>query len=82
MMITTNQVEGEATQRLVAVDGAELEFQRIKTAIHEELVESLDLSMIGQIDEEQLRSEIIRLAEELCRFRRKTLKDIDQQRMI
>ena len=82
MMITTNQVEGEARQRLIAVDGAELEFQRIKTAIHEELVESLDLSMIGRIDEEQLRAEIIRLAEELCRFRRKTLKDIDQQRMI
>jgi pilus assembly protein CpaF len=82
MMITTNQVEGDPRQRLVAVDEAELEFQRIKTAIHEELVESLDLSMIGRIDEEQLRSEIVRLAEELCRYRRKTLKDIDQQRMI
>ena len=70
---------GGGQQRL---NPADLEFQRLKTAIHEELVESLDLSTLGQINEEDLRSEIIRLAEELCRHRRKNLGDIDHQRMV
>jgi len=64
------------------VNAADLEFQRLKTAIHEELVESLDLSTLGQINEEDLRSEIIRLAKELCRHRRKNLGDIDHERMV
>ncbi|MDA1053210.1 MAG: CpaF family protein [Planctomycetota bacterium] len=64
------------------IDPQELEFQRMKTAIHEELVESLDLSMLGEISEPQLRQEIQRLAEELCRHRRKSLADIDQRRML
>ena len=54
----------------------------MKTAIHEELIESLDLSTLGQINEEELRSEIIRLATDLCRHRRKNLGDIDHERMV
>ncbi|MCO6456396.1 MAG: CpaF family protein [Pirellulaceae bacterium] len=64
------------------VDANELEFQRIKTAIHEELVESLDLSTLGTIEEDELRAEIRRLAEEICRFRRKSLADLDHPRML
>lgn len=83
-MITTEQDTqdprpGNGERR---IDEQELEFQRMKTAIHEELVESLDLSMLGEISEPQLRIEIQRLAEELCRHRRKSLADIDQQRML
>ena len=64
------------------VNTEELEFQRVKTAIHEELVESLDLSTLGTINEDELRSEICRLGEEICRFRRKTLPDLDQKRLL
>jgi pilus assembly protein CpaF len=71
-----------APSRPAQLDDKELEFQRIKTVIHEELVESLDLSTIGRIDEQQLRGEIVRLADELCRLRRKSLSEIDHRRMI
>jgi len=60
----------------------EVEFQRLKTAIHEELIESLDLSMISDIDEDLLREEIRRLAEEICRGLGKNLSEADHQRML
>jgi len=46
----------------------ERDFQRLKTVIHEELVESLDLSMVSQVDSEQLSRQIRGLAEEICRI--------------
>lgn len=64
------------------LDEQELEFQRIKTVIHEELVESLDLSTLGRVEESQLRGEIVRLADELCRLRRKALSESDHRRMV
>jgi pilus assembly protein CpaF len=81
-MITNNGPSSGTRTARPDVDPGELEFQRMKTAIHEELVESLDLSTIGQIEEQDLRSEIRRLAEELCRFRRKSLGTADHQRLI
>lgn len=63
-------------------ENGELEFQRLKTAIHEELVESLDLSTIGQISEQELLAEIRRLAQDICRERRKSISQQDQQRML
>jgi pilus assembly protein CpaF len=63
-------------------ENGELEFQRLKTAIHEELVESLDLSTIGQISEQELLAEIRRLAQDICRERRKSISQHDQQRML
>ena len=35
----------------------ELDFQRMKTAVHEELIESLDLATLSHITEDQLRDE-------------------------
>ncbi len=61
---------------------SELDFQRLKTAIHEELVESLDLSTVGELDEELLAEEMRRLAEEICFERGKSLSPDDQRRMI
>ena len=61
---------------------SELEFQRLKTAIHEELVESLDLSLVGELDETLLAGEMRRLAEEICLERGKSLSRDDQRRMI
>jgi pilus assembly protein CpaF len=61
---------------------SELEFQRLKTAIHEELVESLDLSMVGELDEDLLAEEMRRLAEEICLERGKSLSGDDHRRMI
>ena len=41
---------------------SESEFQRIKTNIHRELLDSLDLSKIGKLNDEQLRNHIRKLA--------------------
>ena len=64
------------------VDAAELEFQRLKTVIHEELIESLDLSLVGKVDEELLSAEIRRLAEEICRGLGKRLSEAGHRRML
>lgn len=64
------------------VDAAELEFQRLKTVIHEELIESLDLSVVGKVDEEVLSAEIRRLAEEICRGLGKRLSEAGLRRML
>jgi len=64
------------------VDPAELEFQQLKASIHEELVESLDLSEIGKIDQQQLRKQFRAIAEEVCRVRAKQLSRRYQERML
>jgi pilus assembly protein CpaF len=63
-------------------ESKEREFQRLKAAIHEELVESFDLSRIGQIDENELLPEIVPLAEELCQRRAGALNSADRERMV
>ena len=65
-----------------AVDPSELEFQRLKTAIHEELVETLDLSVVEQIDEQLLGAEIRRLAEEICLGLRRQLDEAGHRQML
>ena len=49
----------------------EVEFQSLKTSLHSELVESLDLAAVGKVDNAWMRREIPELAGELLR-RRKT----------
>ena len=63
-------------------DPDEHEFQRLKTSIHEELVESLDLSTIGIIDRQRLGGEVRSVADGLCRQRAGSLDNTGQQRML
>ena len=64
------------------VDPSEIDFQRLKTAIHEELIESLDLSTLGEMDHDLLVEEIRRLAEEICGNLGKRLSEAGNQRML
>lgn len=64
------------------IDPNEVEFQRLKTAVHEELVESLDLSRLGEMDHDWLVAEIRRLGEEICRERGKDLSEEGHRRML
>ncbi len=50
--------------------------------IHEELVDSLDLTRIGQIGNDQLAEEVRHVADEICRERGLQLKGIDRERML
>ncbi len=77
-----SDISEQQRNSLRPVNPSELEFQRLKTVIHEELVESLDLSLVGQIDEEQLGDEIHRLAEEICSDLGKHLTEAGIQRML
>jgi pilus assembly protein CpaF len=63
------------------VDPAEIDFQRLKTTVHEQLIESLDLSVIGGMDQAVLADEIRRLSEEVCQELGHRLSPQDQQRM-
>ncbi|MDY0168232.1 MAG: CpaF family protein [Thermoguttaceae bacterium] len=64
------------------MDPTDLEFQRLKTAIHEELIETLDLSVVEHIDEKLLGAEIRRLAEEICHGLRKQLDEAGHRQMV
>ena len=63
-------------------DPDEHAFQRLKTTIHEELVESLDLSTVGVIDRQRLGVEVRSVADDLCRQRAETLDTSGRQRML
>ena len=64
------------------VDPTELDLQQLKTVIHEELIESLDLSVVEQVDEKQLSAEIRRLAEEICSDLGRRLSEDAHRRML
>ncbi len=63
-------------------NGFEAEFQKLKTRIHRELIDSLDLSRIGSLDESHLRAHIRNLAEGLLRSRPEMLSSIDEERLV
>ncbi len=58
------------------------EFQRIKTSIHEELVESLDLASVGLIDDQQMRYVVKELGDTIYKQRRLKLNQDDKGRLI
>jgi len=45
----------------------EIQFQQLKSGIHEQLVESLDLSLVARIDEERMRKSVHDLGKDLIR---------------
>ncbi|EAQ80145.1 CpaF family protein [Blastopirellula marina] len=54
------------------IDQAEIEFQRLKTSLHEEMVDSLDLGAVTNRNEEAIRGDIRNLSSKYCQ--RKNLK--------
>ena len=65
-----------------AADEFETEFQKIKTRIHRELIDSLDLSRIGSFSESRLRNHVRNLAENMLRQKPEMLSSIDEERLI
>ena len=60
----------------------EVEFQSLKTSLHSELVESLDLAAVGKVDNAWMRREIPELADELLRRRKTKLAPEIHSRML
>jgi len=81
-MTTDAMLAARAADSDWVIDPNEVEFQRLKTAVHEELVESLDLSRVGEMDQDWLVAEIRRLGEEICRERGKDLSEEGHRRML
>jgi len=67
---------------LLQTEAVEAEFQRIKTGIHRELIDSLDLSKITGLSDEELRDDIRRLAEGMLHTRSRKLPAIDEDRLV
>jgi pilus assembly protein CpaF len=65
-----------------AVDLGEVEFQTLKTSIHSELVESLDLAAIGKVDDEWMRRDVQQLADQIVRRRKLNLSPEARTRML
>ena len=63
-------------------ENMEAEFQRLKTGIHRELLDSLDLSRITGLSDEELREDIRRLAEGMLKSRNRKLPAIDEDRLV
>ena len=63
-------------------DPDELEFQRLKVAVHELLVESLNLSVVDIANEEAFASELRELAEEKCVQKGAHLPDDKRARLL
>ncbi|MCA9271177.1 MAG: CpaF family protein [Planctomycetales bacterium] len=64
------------------VDPIEQGFQTLKAAIHQRLVESLDLSRISDIDRQLLIRHVRQLANEASRDSDQVLSQIDQERLL
>jgi pilus assembly protein CpaF len=67
---------------MLLTEAAEAEFQRVKTGIHRELIDSLDLSKITGLSDEELRDDIRRLAEGMLHTRSRKLPAIDEDRLV
>src|SRR5262245_54479721 len=61
---------------------ADARFLQNKRDVHQLLISKMDLSAIGQMNEESLRVEVRRAAEELCRQRSDLLSLAERERLV
>lgn len=61
--------------------GAQL-FQEMKARLHRSIINRMDLSKLGQLEPEQLRSEVARLAEELILIENAPLSSLERERLV
>ena len=78
----TTDKENEPGGTMVATASPEAEFQKFKTTIHRELLDSLDLSRLADLEEDELKSHIRRLAEGILQNRPPPSVAVDQDRLI
>src|SRR5260370_41073146 len=57
-------------------------FLRLKKELHQQLITGMDLTTIGTMDEQELRLEVRRAAEELCRLRADLLNLSERERLV
>ncbi len=80
MQSRTLMVESEIDESVI--DEAELRFQRLKVAIHEKLVDSLDLSLLAHVAQSELEKEVRAVAEEIVREEAPKLAKDERSRLL
>ncbi len=71
----------DATKSAPAPDTEEIAFQRLKTSIHQEIVESLDLAAAGELPQAEVRAEVHDIAQEIIRRRKLSFEPAERQRL-
>src|SRR5262245_6797002 len=61
---------------------AEERFLSYKRQLHQQLIAGMDLSAISEMTEDELRAEVRRAAEELCRSRSDLLNLAERERLV
>lgn len=79
-MNTSFAIGGNGADRVI--DATEHEFQRIKSLLHEQLVESFDLSKITRINRQQLADEVRTMANTAVGNRKDVGQKIDRNRLM
>jgi pilus assembly protein CpaF len=80
-MVNRLQVNGHAKLDVAALPAAE-RFLHYKKDLHQQLIAAMDLSAIGTLSEEDLRVEVRRTAEELCRLSSDLLSLAERERLV
>ena len=82
MQSRTLMVAPESDQS--GVDPQELEFQQLKVDIHEKLVDSLDLSMLAHVPQQELEIEVREIATEVIvdESRQRTISESNRERLL
>ena len=57
-------------------------FQEMKSRLHRAIINRMDLSKLGQLEPEQLHSEVARLAEELILIENAPLSSLERERLV
>ncbi|HJQ35447.1 MAG TPA: TadA family conjugal transfer-associated ATPase [Pyrinomonadaceae bacterium] len=57
-------------------------FQEMKARLHRAIINRMDLSKLGQLEPEQLRSEVARLAEDLIAAENAPLSSLERERLV
>src|SRR5258708_14406179 len=79
--MTLMQTNGEAHTNGSRLPTEE-RFLRLKKELHQQLISGMDLAVIGTLNEEELRLEVRRAAEELCRLRADLLNLSDREPLV
>ena len=64
------------------VDPQEHRFQQIKASIHQQLVESLDLSRVHLIEQERLERQLRQMADRMCDAQPELSRGVDRERLV
>lgn len=81
-MSTIAAKQQDSRQNVLQPDPVELEFQRLKVAIHEALVESLNLSTGDITNDARFKDELKGLAQEICDLKAAHLQGEQRERML